>query len=233
MPAIRFSGRRGIYGEEISSGDTPMFGEIVAKLATVGATVIPAASLVTGLLFRSGSTAAYSDTLDTAANVLTALGGNLPAPAITVGSSFRWRLINSVAFADTLVLGVGMVGGVGSLVVAASGYKEFLFTFQNLQNPAALNCTTVSGSNIVNFVLPNNLAALPMGVSPAATNLMPGASVSGTGIAAGTTVTGIIEGQGGMIGVTISANATATNAIGVQLAFNPTITVDDIGGGTL
>lgn len=232
MPAIRLIGRRGLAHEEISGGDTLLVGDTVTAVAGVPGQVIPATALIAGYAFRSGPTAAYTDTLDTAANILTALSGNLPGNAGIVGNSFKARIINSVAFIQTVTLGAGMIAGLGTIAtVAVSSFRDFLFTFVNEQLPVSLVCATNTGNNLVVFQLPANLAALPMGPNPGSVNIMPGASVTGVGIPAGTVVLGLVQGQGGLLGVTLSQNATVTNTLGVQLTFGPTLKVDGLGSG--
>src|SRR3989339_303357 len=75
---------------------------VPATNATVGASVLSAASMVSGNIFRSGSTGAYSDTTDTAVAILAALG-NPPQ-----GTSVHLTIVNGVAFVETVVAGVGV-----------------------------------------------------------------------------------------------------------------------------
>ncbi len=233
MPAIRLSGARALMEELISPGDVALTGEAFNAVATVGATVLSATSLTSGSIYRSGSTGAYTDTFDTAVNMLAALAGNSPAGPVVPGHSFRCRLYNSVAFAETITLGAGMVAGNGTVAsVAASTWRDFLFTVACVQPSFQLPATVTNGSAVVLFTLPPGLTAYQMGPAPTAIDLMPGASVSGTGIPANTTVLGITQGQGGIIGLTMSANATATGT-NVALTFGPTIKVDSLGSGTL
>jgi len=233
MTAIRLSGTRGLMEELVNPGDTIVTGEFVASNATVGSATIPAAQLVSGTLNRSGSTGAYTDTFDTAVNVITALTGNVPAGALVPGHSFRFRLYNSVAYAETITLGAGMVAGVGTVSsVSASTWRDFLFTVQNTTPSQNLVMNTTSGSPTATIVLPAGMVAMPIGVQPIAVNIQPGATAIGSGIPASTTVLGIVQGQGGITGVTLSANATAT-ATNVAVNFGPTIKVDGLGSGTL
>ena len=60
MPALRPMGRKGIVGEEIAPGDTMILGEVVGVNADVGASTITAQQLLSGVVYRSGSTAAYT-----------------------------------------------------------------------------------------------------------------------------------------------------------------------------
>jgi hypothetical protein len=233
MAGFRPTGNNGSFTDQfIQPGDTLMFGEIVAVNATVGAAAIPASQMLTGILYRSGSTGAYSDTFDTAANVYTQLSGGADNnnPVMQAGSTFRLRVLSSVAFADTIVLGAGMVAGQGSLVVPASGWREFLFTLVNGTPPQSIAATTINGSPNAIFSLTGSAISISIGPAARALNVMPGASVTGTGIPAGTTVLSVVQGNGGTTGVVLSANATVTGA--TALSFGPVFKVDSIGSGT-
>lgn len=233
MSVIRVSGYRGFAEEMMQPGDCMLVPEVFSANATVGATTLAAASLITGELYRSGSTAAYTDTFDTASAILNAMAGNDNGATVIPGLSFKLRLINSVAFAETITLGAGMVSGLGSIgSVAASSWRDFLFSFTSVQQPVSNIAATTNGSATVYWVLSPGQNAEIQGPSPLAINIMPGATVIGTGIPAGATVIGLIEGQGGTLGFTMSANATATNAV-VSVSFGPTITVSSSGSGSL
>lgn len=232
MATVRIGGQRGLGNELVNPGDTVLTTDIFSLNTTVGTTTIPAAQLVTGELYRSGSAGAYTDTLDSAANILLALYGNNPGAAVIPGLSFKLRITNSVAFVETVTLGAGMVAGSGPIgSLAASTWRDFLFTFTSVQPPFANVANTVNGSAVVTwYLLPGQISELE-GPSVLAINLMPGASVSGTGIPAGATVIGLTQGLGGTLGFTMSANATATGT--VSLSFSPTISVSSSGSGTL
>lgn len=233
MTAFRSTGTRGLSQETINPGDTNLVSGIVGVNSTVGASTLTAAQLITDSVYRSGSTSAYTDTFDTAANIYNALSGNGSAPSIVPGLGFTVRITNSVAYVETLTLGAGMVAGVGTVTsIAASSWRDFLFTFTSVQPSLSNICNTTNGSPVVTWTLSPGQTSELQGPSLLAINLMPGASVSGTGIPAGATVIGITEGQGGTLGFTMSANATATNS-NVALSFGPTITVNSSGSGTL
>jgi hypothetical protein len=233
MSGLRPTGMKGeVIDSMIASGDILLSGEVIGSLGTAGAGTWAGALIATGLFRRTGPGAGYTDTTDTAANILAALAGNSPSAEVAPGTTFRLRVLNTVAFLLTFAAGVGVVTGTGTLNVSASTWRDFLFTVLNSSPAQQLNCNTVNASAAVTFVLPPGISAYKMGPDPQAVNITPGMSVSGTGISAGTTVIGVTQGQGGVIGVTLSANATATNN-GVQLTFSPTIQVDGIGSGTL
>ena len=236
MPAFRASGSRGMFEELISPGDVLILGEssVAGANTTNGASVLTAAQITSGVIFRSGSGAGYTDTFDTSTNILAALSAGNPGPAIIPGSCFKLRIVNTVAFLETLTLGAGMVAGSGSIAsVAASTWRDFLFTFTNVQPPTTVVANITNGSPTATLVLPPGAVAIPIGVSPFAVNVLPGAVVSSaSGITAGTTVLGVTQGQGGITAITLSANATAT-VNGASLTFSPAIRVDSLGSGTL
>jgi len=75
-----------------------------AKVAitTAGAGVLTAAGIVGGLIMRTGPGGAYDDTTDTAVAIIALLDN----PAI--GDSFEFTIVNGVAFAGTMLAGVGV-----------------------------------------------------------------------------------------------------------------------------
>lgn len=87
-------------------------------ISTAGNGTLTAAGIVGGLIMRTGPTGAYSDTTDTAANIIAALDD----PA--VGDSWEFSLVNGVAFADTIVAGVGVTLA-GTTAVTASLVRRF------------------------------------------------------------------------------------------------------------
>ncbi len=234
MTAFRMAGYRGGPGGILSPGDCLLVPDTFSTLATVGAATIPGSAMVSGVLYRTGSTAGYTDTFDTAANVMAAISANFASgPDIDAGIGFKLRLMNTVAFTETITLGAGMVAGLGTVSsVSASTWRDFLFSFSSTQVPVSNICSTTSGSNVVTWVLGVGQGSELQGPSPLAVNVQPGATCIGTGIPNNTTVLGVTAGQGGTVGVTLSANATATSAA-VMLSFGPAITVSSEGSGTL
>ena len=101
------------------AGDGPFLSITETTLATVGAGVLLAGLTGTGLILRSGSTAAYVDTLDTAANF------DLAYTSLQVGEALDFYYANNVAFAATIAVGVGITAksAAGNLVVPASSTK--------------------------------------------------------------------------------------------------------------
>lgn len=237
MGAFRPTGFAGDLERRIFPGDLMVGGENFATLTTAGAGTWTAAMIASGLLTRTGPGAGYTDTTDTADAILKALAGTNPGPDAIPGSTFRFTLINTVAFLLTLAAGRGVtLGANGSNVVnvAASLVREYLFTILNNTPEFTIPCATTNAQLGVTFVLPPNMVSLPMGQAdnPQGITVTPGMVVTGTGIAANTTVAGVTQGQGGVTGVTLSQNATATNNP-VALTFSPNIRIDGVRSSTL
>lgn len=100
-------------------------GGVVTAVTTVGNGTLTGAALAGQVVTRSGSTAAYTDTTDTAANIIKAVpNGGLP---LAVGTSWIVYVVNSVAFALTLAAGTGVTLS-GSTNIAASSTRAYLVT---------------------------------------------------------------------------------------------------------
>lgn len=209
-------------------GDIVIYGEVIATNSTVGASTLSALQIGSGILSRSGSTANYTDTTDTAANIITQMIGNYnyntsstaglsSGQAVQPGSTFRFKYINTVAFTATIAAGTGVTLGTNATTVNASSVKEFLITITNGTPAQTFNANTTSGSALI-----SNLNQFQT------SQLSAGMLVTGTGIAANTTVLSVQSG----VGVTLSANATATNT-GTALTFSPTVLFNSLGQGLL
>jgi hypothetical protein len=104
------------------------------NITTVGNATLTAAQLLAGFITRTGPTGAFTETLDTTANILAALG-NSPTPFVTryVNAS-----ANTATFAvgdanTTIAFGAGLLGGT---TVLTHQEVEILFTpTGNAQNP--------------------------------------------------------------------------------------------------
>jgi len=108
---------------------------------------------------------------------------------------------------------------------------EYLMTVLNASPQITLTLNTTNGSPTTTFVFPSGTTAWPIGPSPIASNITPGMTVSGTGITAGTRVLSVQQGPGGITGVTLDANATATGS--ASIIFSPTILIDSLRQSTL
>lgn len=92
------------------------------SIATVGAGTLTAADLLSGLIVRSGSTGAFTDTTDTGAALDAALGN-----AAVNGANVLVQIKNITAFADTIAGGTGVTVS-GRTVVAPQTVGTFLLT---------------------------------------------------------------------------------------------------------
>lgn len=81
---------------------TVMTPSVNTTISTVGAGTLTAAGITGGLITRSGSTAAYTDTTATAAQIIAAM------PNANVGDAFEFSIKNTVAFAETLAAASGV-----------------------------------------------------------------------------------------------------------------------------
>lgn len=111
-----------LVSELISPTD---LGVIVANTAvsTVGAATLAAAAIVGGLITRTGSTSNFTDTTDTAANIIAAL----PNPSL--GQSWELIINNQTAVAETLAGGSGVTLSGLSGPVPANSTARALVTY--------------------------------------------------------------------------------------------------------
>lgn len=191
-----------------SIGDLVAAGEFAGNLTTVGAGALTAPLLANTLINRTGPTGAYADTVATADAIVAAASGSGP---VNQGDTWRIRYINNVAFAATITGVTGVT--VTNPTVNASSVKDFLLTIVN-PTPASI----AVGSTI-------NASAVITGLTLAQTSAVSvGQLITGAGIPAAATVIAVNPG----IGVTISANATATASL-VALTFSPVVSILGIG----
>lgn len=235
MAGLRAKGYAGDVERQIMPGDLLLSGEVISTIATAGSGTLTAAAIATGIIKRTGPAGAFTDTTDTAANIIAALSGNNPAADVVPGSTFRLRYMNTVALAMTLANGQGVVSGAGTLNVAASVIRDYLLTILNASPPQTLLATFLTASPLVLFTLPPGMTAFPIGPNPQSLNITPGMGVvdntTGGSISAATTVVGITQGQGGITGVTLNQNTAGASAAspGDSLTFFPRVQIDSLG----
>lgn len=112
----------------LDSGQTP------AANTTAGNSTLTAAQLTTGLLNRTGPTANFTDTTDTAAALYAAGGGT--------GGSFYVRIKNATAFQETLAGGTGVTFS-SALIVPALSVGTYLVTFTDATDAVFNHVQTV------------------------------------------------------------------------------------------
>lgn len=197
---------------QVTTGDIIAGAEAYNTYSWAGSGTLFGYLLAGNILKRVAPTGAYTDTVDTSANILAAIS---PTGSVQAGTTWRFKYINTAAFAMTLATNTG-VTIVANGNVNASSVKEYLITVTNGTPPQIFSGSITSGSPVVSGLTPSQLQLLSVGML-----------VSGAGISVNTTIVGI-----GTSSLTLSANATATNPL-VSLTFNPTITIEGIGQGPL
>lgn len=210
--------------------DGPIQRQVQLGDTVCAAEVIPAASsstalTVTGQMLsqpfiqsNEGGAAAY--TLDTAANIIIALGLGLGLLSIQNGTTWRLRHINTTAFVVTYGVTANTGMTIANGVVNASSVKDFLVTVTNGSPVQTFSATTVNASPTISGLTPAQCALLSPGMVVTSVSAgQQGTTILSVNISAGT--------------VTLSGNANATNTVPIAYTFSPTITVTGIGQGLL
>lgn len=105
---------------EMTGGADDGVNEVITALTTVGAGTITAAGIAGGVTNRTGSTAAYTDTTDTALNIIAAVPGGF------VGQSWEYTYFNNTLGLATLAGGVGVTAAPAP--VPANMWARYLVT---------------------------------------------------------------------------------------------------------
>ena len=140
-------------------------------ITTVGAGTLTAAAINGGVITRSGSTAAYTDTTATAAQIV----AGMPAGR-AVGSTFLLIIKNTVAFAQTLSGGSGVTLS-GQSIIPPNSAGVFLVTI------SSATAVTILGLYVVPLTSSALLAATALTTVGAGT-------ITAAGIAGGVTTRG-------------------------------------------
>jgi hypothetical protein len=144
---------------------------INTAITTVGAGTLTGAAIAGGLITRSGSTAAYTDTTDTAALIVAAIANAF------VGQSFLLHIKNTVAFAQTLAAGAGVTLSGSSNIIPPNSAGLYLVTLTSLTAVTILHVET------------GPLSTGTLEVATALTTVGAG-TITGAGIAGGVTARG-------------------------------------------
>jgi len=111
------------------TSNSQIYGKLaVTPITTVGAGTLTAAAMVGGVITRSGSTATYTDTTDTATAIVGAISN------AQVNTCFRLTVDNNVAYVDTIAAGTGVTLS-GATAVAASTYRDYVGCITNVTTP--------------------------------------------------------------------------------------------------
>lgn len=241
MTGMRIMSRLDGLEREIYPGDLAIWGEAIYQglvSQTAAAFNISAQTLVNSLTVVKSTAAlgAATGTLDSATNILAAIAGNQAPSDLVPGSTFRFEIQNQLTGALTIAVGsgvqVGTLNSGNTLSVSAGFTREYVATVNNNQPACAFNMTYTSGS-VLSFVLPPNATALSINSRDYGNFPTPGMVITNapTGLtASGITVTGLVQGQGGITGVSVSTvPTTASAAAGTQVQFCPQIIIDTVG----
>lgn len=193
-------------------GEMVMEQSQVATDATAGNSTLTAASMMRGILDRSGPGAGYTDTTDTGDAVLAAM------PFLAIGDSFEFTVRNTVAFALTLAAGAGFALSGANTAIAASSVRRYMVQCLANKPTAVYAGNTTNASATVTGFTAAQLA-----------NLCPGMGVAGAGIPASTTILALNPSLGT---ITLSAAATATGNV-VALTFTPSFTIKGLWSASL
>lgn len=205
------------------NGDTT---DIVSTpITTVGNGTLTAAALLGGLVLRSGPVAAFTDTTDTAAAILTAIG------TFNSGATFIFIVKNATAYAQTLSGGTGVTVPVTNVIGP----------FQEGEYFGTIGGTSVSPTIALSHVLTTAISLIPSVVGPVVTALstngagtITAAMING-GIVARTTVAGTVTDTTDTAANIIAGNPGLLGKIGTSFIFiygNNSTALATITGGT-
>lgn len=204
---------------QVQQGDTVCAAEVIPATSASAALTVTGQMLSQPFIQSSeGAPAAY--TVDTAANIILALGLGLGLLSIQNGTTWRLRHINTTAFAVTYAATANTGVTVTSGVVNASSVKDFLVTVVNGSAVQTYAATTTNASPTIGGMTAAQLALLSPGmIVTSASAGQQGTTILSINMPAGT--------------VTLSGNANATNAVPIAYTFSPVVTVQGIGQGLL
>lgn len=123
------------------AADTVLPPVINTAISTVGAGTLTAAGIVGGLITRTGSVAAFTDTTDTAVNIVAAL------TAYVAAESFYLRIKNQTNFAETLAAGAGVTLSGTSVIIPPNSVGTYLVTIDSTTAVTMLHVATAPLSN--------------------------------------------------------------------------------------
>lgn len=170
---------------------------------------ITVASIIAGIVNRTGTTGATADTLPTVDSLISAL------PELTRGDSIAFQIRMANAHANTVTVGTGMTA-VGTVNILASNIREYLLTLTSAPKNTSIQVgTTTNASAVISNLSAAAIAAVGVGMA-----------VTGTGVGAGAKVIAVNSVNNT---VTLSAASTAT-ANNIALTFTPQM--DCLGVGT-
>lgn len=166
------------------------------SITTVGNGVLTASALISGLINRSGPTGNFTDTTDTAAAIVSALGG-------TINDSFYIDIKNTTAFVQTLAAGTGVTMSTTN-VVPPNSVGEYLVVVNS--------ATAVTFNHVLTSPI---TTGLPLAVTTLTT--------VGAGVITGADIVSGITTRGGAQSSTPFSDTTDTAANIILAQANPRI----------
>lgn len=226
----------GVRGQQlnqlISNGDiTPLgINPRTGLIDTAGAGTWTGAKIATGLIYREGPGANYADTMDTAANIVSAFTDAAGAANLFPGMCIPLTVVNTVAFICTWTAAQGVTDGAygGPNNIAASSARDYLVELANLTPLYNLSATTTNTSADVLFNFPAGQTEYEIGSGPGQLDISPGAfcHAAGSGIT-NSQVAGLLYNSAGVIGFT--AVDVATSSAVFTFTFGPFVQFWTVG----
>lgn len=196
-----------------SSGVGAIGNPVITPVLALGNATIPAAALTGGVVARAGSTSFFTDTTDTAANIIASL------PNAFIGQSYEATIVNSTAFGQTIAAGAGVtLSGITGIPPTSSA--TFLVTYTG---PGAVSIVGIIISAIPPYVF-NTLTTVGNGTITAQQII--NSFLARTGPVANFTDTTDTAGN------IIAAIAAPVGASDIFIAINKTAFVQTLQGGT-
>lgn len=118
-----------------------------SALVTVGAGVLTSSLLGSGFIYRTGPTGAYTDTVDTVANLDAGIGGQMN-PGDCLGINYS----NQVAFIATIAGGTGITLSSTKATIPASGFGQLIL--KKIANAVVTNGYNAQGQPTVTVTTP-------------------------------------------------------------------------------
>lgn len=108
---------------------------VVFKESAIADTTLLAANIANGVIMRDNAGADFTDTTDTATNILAAI------PSATIGTAFSLRIINTTQYTQTIAAGAGVTLN-GTMQVPAYSCIDLIGVF------TAISVPTITITNI-------------------------------------------------------------------------------------
>lgn len=112
----------------------------VSLISNTAGMTIPAADMVNGYLERQAASAAFSDTTDTATNIIAQIAN------AAVDVTFIFRILNQTGYTMTLAGGTGVTIN-GTATIASGAWRDMLGQVLNVSSPSVSFTNVGGGTN--------------------------------------------------------------------------------------